>query len=160
MNKAPIFSRARAGLALLALGAAPALAADDYQLTPEEQAVYDALLGRDSSPSCDELASLTLDPVGTYRVLIEHATMPPWVGVRAADCLVSEHSVAAREDIAAWVQDPELLGLALIALGGLDKMDPEVALDTARLALEGPLADRARERILKSESEAIRALAE
>lgn len=157
MSNATILSRACAGLALVALSAVPAMA-DDYTFSAEEQAVYDALLRRDGAPTCDELAGMTLDPVGTYRVMIEHAVMPPWVGVRAADCLVTEHSVAAREDLEAWVQDPELLGLALIALNGLDKMDHEVAMGVARAALEGPLAEQAGDRILKSMDDEIRGL--
>jgi len=144
---------------ILSLSAGPALA-DDFTPSAEERAVYDAFLSRDASPTCAEVETLTETPVETLQVIVREAVQPPWVGMRAADCLIRNHSVEIEAELKAWVTDPDLLGLALLALGTLDEMEPTVALNVAEAAMDGPLKDQAGERILKSQNEEIRALAE
>ena len=144
---------------ILSLSAGTALAGD-FTPTAEERAVYDAFLSRDASPTCAEVEALTETPAETLQVIVREAAQPPWVAIRAADCLIRNHSVAVEDELKAWVTDPDLLGLALLALGTLDEMEPAVALSVADAAIKGPLKEQAGERILKSESEQIRAIAE
>lgn len=144
-------------LTLLSLSAVPAVAGD-FTPSEEERAVYDAFLARDAGPTCAEVEALTATPAETLQVIVREATQPPWVGMRAADCLIRNHSVAVEEELKAWVTDPELLGLALLALGTLDEMDAGVAVKVADAAIKGPLKEQAGERMLKSENAEIRAL--
>ena len=143
-------------LTLIALS--PLALADDWTPSAEEEAVYRALSVRDPVPSCEEVESLATDPVATLLVVVERASMPPWAGMRAAECLTSRHSEAIAEEIKAWVAQEETRGLAYLALNNLDDMPEALALEVASVALAGPLADSAATRIERSEVPSVKAL--
>jgi hypothetical protein len=110
--------------------------------------------------SRDPVACAAVDAtVETWREVVRTAEGPPWVPMRAAQCLVERHAVAAQDDLAAWVIDPESLGLGLLVLGQLDRLPADLALRLAHLALaEGPAPERASPRIAASDHAAVRAL--
>ncbi len=156
MSKIPAISL----LALVAAASAlsPARADDEWTPSDEERAVYDALSVRHTPPSCEAVEALATDPVDTLQVMVERAIQPPWVGVRAADCLITRHADEIAPVLETWVSEPEYLGLALVTLGKLDGMSPEVAEGVAKAALAGPLSEEAIPRIAAAESERLRAL--
>jgi hypothetical protein len=143
--------------ALTLLLASPTATAQDWTPTAEQTAVYKALGARDPVP-CAEVEALASDPLDALRTVVEHASMPPWAPMRAAHCIATRHAEAARADLLAWVSDEQTRGLALQLLGELDEVDPAVAVDVARAALAGPIADDARARLADSDLAELRAL--
>lgn len=142
-------------LALL-LVTTPAVA-QDWTPTPEQTAVYRALSARDPLP-CTEIEALASEPLDALRAVVEHASMPPWAPMRAAQCIASGHATEAREDLVSWVSQERTRGLALLVLAELDDMDRAVALEVARAAIAGPLADDARPRLAGSDTAELKAL--
>ena len=141
---------------------ARALAADPTGWTPSaaEADLIQALSSRDASPPCAELEAKLPTPASSLQALVEHVTMPPWVGMRAAGCLISGHALEARPALENWVVDPELHGLAILVLGQLDTLPTEVATGVATLAIEkGADPADARRRVARSTRPEIASLA-
>jgi len=126
----------------------------------DAEAVYRALSIRDPAPSCETVEALSETPVETLLFVVDNAQQPPWVGMRAADCLLTRHAEEAQEAIESWVSHTETKGLAILALNQLDAMPLEIALSVARTALAGPEADTARTRISRATTPEIKALVE
>lgn len=146
---------------LLALtGAASAgETAADWTPNAEEDAVWRALSVRDAPPPCADVEALAKDPVATLISVAEHATMPPWVAVRATSCLATGHAEEAKATLLGWVVNPNLRGLAFVVTDSTGKMPEGVALEIARAGLSGPHAADLRKRLLKSSWPSVVALA-
>lgn len=128
--------------------------------TAEQQAVYKALSARHESLSCTELDAMSTDPLGTYLYLIEHATQPAWVGMRAARCVMLNHAEAARPDLERWVVDADKRGLGLLLVSQIDELPLTMAKELAVKAMyEGPDPDGMRKRIARARTPEIAALA-
>jgi hypothetical protein len=110
--------------------------------------------------SRDPVACSTLEaPIEVWREVVWSTQGPPWVPMRAAQCLIERHAEAAQADLSAWVIDPEARGLGLLVLGQLDRLPAGLALDLARRALDqGPDPERARKRIATCVHAEVRAL--
>jgi hypothetical protein len=126
-----------------------------------QAALLRALSSRDAAPACADLDAQTTDPVADYRWIVEHVTMPPTAGIRAAECLVVGHAPAAADLLRRWVSEPQLKGFGWVALRHLDRVEPTLARELATLALTaGPDPAGAAKRIRKLESAELRALAD
>jgi hypothetical protein len=164
-------------LALLSLSVAlaappkPALAVDPSQVeqdgpvreaaeaSPSQEAIIQALSVREPAPTCGGLAALSAAPADDLAWVVTNVTSPPWAGMKAAECLVLEHTEAARPLIDAWVTDPRLKGLGWVVLKHLDAMPRPMALEIAQLAVDkGPDPAGARRRIRRSKVPEIQAL--
>lgn len=127
--------------------------------TPAQEAMYKALSVRDDGPTCTEVEAMSEDPVGDLVWLTEHATSPPWVGTRAATCLIAGHGEAIADLLRTWVTDPATLGYGWTVLGNLGLLPTALAVELAQLALtDGPDPDGARERIARHDDPALQAL--
>jgi hypothetical protein len=136
-------------------------AADEVVATEAQEAMYKALSARDDGPSCEAVEGMSETPVEDLVWLTEFAEMPPWVGMRAATCLISGHAEEVADLLCHWVTDPELAGFGALVLGNLGLMPIELAVELARLALtEGPDPEAARERIARHDDPALQALLE
>ena len=104
---------------------------------------YDRLKLRDGA-SCEGLE------VAELITLAEADVAPPYVPMRAADCLLASHAddprVIARARV--WVRDDELLGLGLLVGRQIDRFPKDAAVAIA--------ADATDERVLRRISESIR----
>ena len=130
------------------------------EMSAEREAMARALSKRDSAPPCGEVESLSLDPLTDLVWLVDHITQPPWVGMRAARCILENHSVDAAPVLQRWVVSPELKGLGYLILDSLDALSQDQASDLAKLALEeGPDPEAARVRIARSDNPLISDLA-
>ncbi len=146
-------------LPLLALVAASA-AAPFPAPTPSQQALYDLLKLRHAPADvCEQLAARTDDLPSDVAFLVEHATQPAWVAPRAAACLLRETPAAGLQAARGWMLREDRRGLALVALGELDRLPEAAAVELATLARVGPLGTSALPRIERAESEAVRAVA-
>jgi len=134
--------------------------AGDWTPTETEHTVMRALSVRDPEPLCADVEALSETPVTTLRSMVENVEMPPWVGMRAATCLASRHASDVEDDLVDWVTDPAKKGLALVALGQLDKMPLPVATEVAQRAIVGSNPEMFRERVGRSSQPELRALVE
>lgn len=121
---------------------------------PERETVVRILSGR------DPVACSTIDAsVETLREVVQTVSMPPWVPMRAAHCMIEGHAQTIEDDLSSWVVDPETLGLGLLVLSELDLLPSELAVRVARLALtQGPSPERAAKRIVLAHQAEVRAL--
>ena len=147
-------------LAMLASPVAMAAEPVAWAPTAAEAALVQALSLRDGSPPCRELEALVPAPVASLQAVVHHVTMPPWVGMRAASCLITGHATETRPALELWVTDPELRGLGILVLGSLDTMPVELATDLATRAIQrGADPADARRRVARSTRPEIAALA-
>lgn len=115
--------------------------------TVSQRALYDALKPREDAPDCASLGAHSTDLATDLLWLVDHATQPPWVGVRAAQCVIKHHHTDQAERIKTWMTNPEQRGLAILAMGLLDELPKELSAELAQAALAGPLADDAKKYI-------------
>ncbi len=115
--------------------------------TESQSALYAALKTRDSAPTCESLKPLSEDLVNDLVWLVDNATQPPWVGIRAAQCVVRHHHTEKAELIQSWMTAPERRGLAILTMGMLDELPPELSLKLQAAALAGPLSEDAQKHI-------------
>ena len=126
--------------------------------TDAQDAMYRALSIRDPAPACADIAALTTAPVEDLQVLVDEATQPPWVGMRAAAWLLDLYPEQSQPLMQAWVVDPDKRGLAILVTKKLDTLPLPVATEVVNTALAGPMADTLAPRIAKVDSEALRSL--
>lgn len=120
--------------------------------------VVDALTAR-HAPTCAAVEALTEEPVAALLWAVDHVQQPGWVGMRAAQCLVDGHADQVREQLQAWVVDPQLRGLGRLVVAKLDALPEPLALDLAQRALtEGPEPDRTLRTLARARTPALRAL--
>ena len=123
-----------------------------------QTALYNAMKMRENAPDCSELKQYSDTVADDLLWLMDNANQPPWVGIRAAQCILTDHAVEKARVIDGWVVDPDRRGLAILALGMLDTLPEPVALRLAKKALAGPLAADAKKRIANSKRPAVKAL--
>lgn len=142
-------------------GGAPAglAAAPGPQDSARRDRLRQMLSVRDLAPACTEVQAQSPDRLVTdLQWLMDHIKAPPWVGVRAAQCILQLHAETETVRIQRWVQDPAKIGLILIVMGELDSLPEPVAQTIVQAALSGPHSDRMRTWLPKSAHPSLRAL--
>lgn len=124
----------------------------------DEDAVYRALSVRDGGPDCASVEALAKDPVAALVSMVENVQQPPWVAVRAAQCLVRGHAEQVKPNLMTWVVAPQKRGLAILLANEADAMPEAVAVEVARVGLAGPYAEDMRKRLVNSQHASVRAL--
>jgi hypothetical protein len=122
-------------------------------------AMVQALSSKDRGPTCLEVEALAEAPVEALLHIVEHVPLPPQAPMRAATCLVDRHADAVQDELLTWVKQEETKGLGKLVLQRLDTLPEPIAVDVARVAVTGPLADDAVEAARASTREAVRAAA-
>lgn len=106
--------------------------------TPQEKALVDALSARDGAPPCETLELDLDDPVAAYEAVVDNVSMPPWVPMQAARCLVDRHAEKASGTLEGWLVHPDKKGLAKLVVLRMDKLQQPVATKLARKLVVGP----------------------
>lgn len=130
-------------------------------LTPTvaQQAMYDALVKRHSPPTCDALAAMSPAVVTDLAWLVDNATAPAWVGLRAAQCLLVAHPMASQAIYQDWLSTDGHRGLAILLTQKVDELPLEVATALSRTALAGPERAEVQRRLADCDVPELRALA-
>ncbi len=115
-----------------------ALAHAEPAPTPSQDALYAALRVRHAPPDCSALTDLSESLVEDLVWLVDHATQPPWVGLRAAQCLLVEHPAAAQPSFEGWLSTEGHRGLAILVSQRIDEIPLPIATSLAVVALAGP----------------------
>ncbi len=124
----------------------------------EALAVYRALSVRDPEPDCADIDTLSPTPLQTLLDVIDRASMPPWVPMRAANCVLQRHGAEAQDTLQGWVADDKARGLAILVFDGIDALPEDVALPVAQAGLAGPWSEDAASRLAGSSRPSIVAL--
>ena len=106
-----------------------------------------ALSARDRGPTCVDVEAMATSPVDALLHIVTHVPMPPQAPMRAATCLVDRHPDAVRDELLTWVKQEETKGLGRLVLQRLDTLPEPIAVDVARVAVTGPLAEVAVEAV-------------
>ena len=122
-------------------------------------AMVHALSIKDPPPACEQVEALATDSVPLLLRVVDEIQHPPWVAMRAADCLVTRHASSIEAEMTSWMGDSQRKGLGFLALGHLDEMEPALATRIASAAMAGPYRDEASVRIARSRVESVRTLA-
>lgn len=67
--------------------------------------------------------------------------MPPWVGIRAAKCLVQEYGSQYKDTFQKWITDPLWAGLGRVVIMELSYLEEADALHLTEMALNGHLEE-------------------
>ncbi len=121
-------------------GAEPAWSAD-------AETLYRRTLVRDPAPSCAALTAGLAEPAAALLEVAESAEAPPSSPIRAATCAIREHPARSEAAMLRWVRERRTMGLGLLVLDHLDRLEPALAARLADAAMAGEFADRARPRI-------------
>jgi hypothetical protein len=127
--------------------------------THTQQVLYESLRVRHAPPSCADLDALSLDPVLDLVWLVENATQPPWVGMRAAQCLLLAHPHESQAQFESWLSTDGHRGLAILMTQKVDVLPLDVATSLTRAAMAGPDRAEVKPRLAISTRPEIRALA-
>jgi hypothetical protein len=115
----------------------------------DAQRLYERTLVRDPVPSCAALTAGLTDPARALVEVSERAVAPPSSAIRAAACAL-ERAGEVEPALLRWVRTRETLGLGLLVLGQLDRLEAPLAARVVDAALTGPIAAEARPRIVRS----------
>ena len=124
-----------------------ALAHAEPAPTPSQDALYTALRVRHAPPTCTALSDLSETLVEDLVWLVDNATQPPWVGLRAAQCLLIEHPEAAQPSFEGWLSTEGHRGLAILVSQRIDEIPLPIAQALATVALAGPEEETVRPRL-------------
>ncbi len=145
---------------LMALAQMPVAQAEDEAATTRRVEIQRRLSARDAGPTCAEVEAMSPEPVADLVWLVEHVRQPPWVGIRAAACLMTEHGQDESERLHQWAVDPDRKGLAILLLVKLDELPAPLAHSLGQAVLAGPHKELARPRLVQSQHKDVRALVE
>ena len=118
-----------------------------------------ALSAKDRGPTCVEVEAMADAPVDALLHIVENVPMPPQAPMRAAICVLDRHGDEARDAVLSWVKRDDTKGLGKLVLQRLDTLPEALAVDAARVAVTGPLAEEAVEAARAAERESVRATA-
>ena len=117
---------------------------------------------RDPVP-CASLGATTPELKADLLGLAQGDQMPPWVPMRAAECVLSLYAtdITLKDTLLPWMTDPERAGLALLVLDHIDLLPLESATPlaaAAATAADPTWAARFRDRISRSTRPEVRAV--
>ena len=131
---------------------------DGGPATAEQQAIVRALSVRHGAPACVDLGSLSADLVADLVWVADHVQYPPWVGLRAASCVVTAFPDAGAPALVRWASSPDTRGLAILITSKLDGVPDATAISVAEALVCGPWRDDLRGRLSGHPLAEIRAL--
>ena len=102
-----------------------------------DPALVSALSARHGAPACADLDATS----PALQEVITHVSVPPWVPMRAASCLIELHSDTSEAPFLMWVSDPSLKGLGRMLLRRLDTLPEALSLRIVDAGLQGELKE-------------------
>ena len=107
---------------------------------PLKDRVVKALTLRDGGPACEVMQTWGSDSevASVMREITETVSMPPWVPMRAAQCVVNDAKTDARSYalIEGWMSDTNTTGFALLVMQNVDRFEANRAQSLAELAVK------------------------
>ena len=94
-----------------------------------------SLSPRHGAPVCADLGTSAT----ALQDVVTHVSMPPWVPMRAASCLIELHHETSEERFLTWVSDPAMKGLGRMLLRRLDTLPEPLSLRIVDAGLKGEL---------------------
>jgi hypothetical protein len=112
---------------------------------------------RDGSPPCSDVEAGSADPLQDLQAIVQHVELPPFVPMRAAECVIAKGD-AAEGELTRWMTGADTKGLALLLSDRIDALPAPLATRVVTSGLGGPHADEVRARVVKSTLPEVRTL--
>lgn len=113
---------------------------------------------RDGAPPCADVEAGSVDAVADLTAIVRHVELPPFVPMRAAECLIAKGD-AAEVELTRWMSASDTKGLAMLLSDRIDGLSVPLASRVVTTGLGGPHADEVRARVVKSGHAELRGLA-
>ena len=138
-------------------GAQPSTQEKQVSETPYEELVRHFSM-RHQKVTCSDLQDDNPDfPIHLSRIITD-VPLPPWAGMRAAQCMIELYPEQHEAELTRWMQNQKTKGLAVLLAGQIDSLPPHVGLRIASAGMDGPHHQVVQERLTRSQNSKIRAL--
>lgn len=115
---------------------------DDRQLALVRQMSH-----RDGAPPCSDLPNSEGLLHTDLLLIVKEVTQPPWVGMRAAGCVIELFPQESQTTFESWMRSEQTMGLAYLLTAKISTLPESVALDIGRIGLAGPHAEGVKSRL-------------
>ena len=112
-----------------------------------EATIREQLSHRESQISCADLKGEHLHKA--LIAIVESDDQPPWLPMRAAQCLIELYPKEAETSLISWMHDSKKKGLAFMIAGQCHKLPPKTQKKVIEAGLSGPFASDVRNRLIR-----------
>jgi hypothetical protein len=102
--------------------------------------------------TCAELSSLYDDLYPLLGQVISEVQMPPWAGMRAAQCMIDLYPERGKAEFTKWISGPNTKGLASLLANQFDSLPTPMAIELVKVGFDGPYEDYIRLRLARSKN--------
>ena len=128
------------------------------ELNEAQQQLVRQLSLRDGAPDCAELKNGNGQLQADLMVMVNTVKQPPWVGMRAANCLMTRFPLESKDTFKMWMSGEQTMGLAYLLGAQLSQLPDEVAVEVGRAGLSGPYSEGVKTRLESQEGPVIQEL--
>ena len=129
--------------------------ANPPELSPAQHILLRQLSYRDGAPDCKELSNDNGQLKDDLLVMVNSVMQPPWVGMRAANCLITRFPLESIDTFKSWMQSEQTMGLAFLLGTQLSQLPYQIAIEVGRVGLSGPHAEGVRSRLESQEGRVV-----
>ena len=129
--------------------------ANPPELSPAQDTLLRQLSYRDGAPDCKDLSNDNGQLKDDLLVMVNSVIQPPWVGMRAANCLITRFPLESVDTFKSWMQSEQTMGLAYLLGAQISKLPYQIAIEVGRVGLSGPHAEGVRSRLESQEGRVV-----
>ena len=101
-------------------------------------AFVERALAAHHDPGCMDEQTIGHAPAPIYVQVAENVPLPPWVSIRAANCVFSTDWRVVENDLRRWMMSAQTTGLGRVVIENIDTLPEEKAVEFATTAMTGP----------------------
>ena len=132
--------------------------ANPPELSPAQDTLLRQLSYRDGAPDCKDLSNDNGQLKDDLLVMVNSVMQPPWVGMRAANCLITRFPLESVDTFKSWMQSEQTMGLAYLLGAQISQLPYQIAIEVGRVGLSGPHAEGVRSRLESQEGRVVEEL--
>ena len=129
--------------------------ANPPELSPAQHTLLRQLSYRDGAPDCKDLSNDNGQLKDDLLVMVNSVMQPPWVGMRAANCLITRFPLESVDTFKSWMQSEQTMGLAYLLGAQISQLPYQIAIEVGRVGLSGPHAEGVRSRLESQEGRVV-----
>ncbi|MGC6508993.1 MAG: hypothetical protein ACON4U_11280 [Myxococcota bacterium] len=129
--------------------------ANPPELSPAQDTLLRQLSYRDGAPDCKDLSNDNGQLKDDLLVMVNSVMQPPWVGMRAANCLITRFPLESVDTFKSWMQSEQTMGLAYLLGAQISQLPYQIAIEVGRVGLSGPHAEGVRSRLESQEGRVV-----
>ena len=129
--------------------------ANPPELSLAQHTLLRQLSYRDGAPDCKDLSNDNGQLKDDLLVMVNSVMQPPWVGMRAANCLITRFPLESVDTFKSWMQSEQTMGLAYLLGAQISQLPYQIAIEVGRVGLSGPHAEGVRSRLESQEGRVV-----